>query len=411
MPTRIRISDFGPISSIATPDGWLDLQKISVFVGDQGSGKSTVAKLVSTFFWMEKVLVRGQSKEVDFTKKNVFQNKLLKYHRINDYFSANTSIEFIGNYYEFGFKSGQLNITKKANQPKGISQILYIPSERNFLSFIGKLKNIKNVSGSLLEFITDFENAKQKLKDPLPLLIGDSELQYDRLNDQLNIIGFKNDSRSYKLKLTDASSGFQSFVPLILVTNHHTNLVFDTTSDTEYDVDDIQRFKKEFEFILNNPEFDEEQKRAAFSVLSARTKKSHFINIVEEPEQNLYPKSQWEMLRFLIESNNKWPNNKLIITTHSPYLIQYLGLAVKAYALSLKARQTGNGTISIEEIIPQNAWVNPDELAIYEFDESSGTIKLLPNVSGLPSDENMLNNILGEGNDLFDQLLEIEQEL
>jgi hypothetical protein len=35
----------------------------------------------------------------------------------------------------------------------------------------------------------------------------------------------------------------------------------------------------------------------------------------------------------------------------------------------------------------------------------------LKNYEGIPSDDNFLNNSLEKGNDLFDKLLEIEQEL
>ena len=48
------------------------------------------------------------------------------------------------------------------------------------------------------------------------------------------------------------------------------------------------------------------------------------------------------------------------------------------------------------------------DLAIYELDEKTGTVKLLGNYHGLPSDENVLNNNLAEANMLFSQLLDIE---
>ena len=45
------------------------------------------------------------------------------------------------------------------------------------------------------------------------------------------------------------------------------------------------------------------------------------INIVEEPEQNLFPESQKQLLYSLLKFNNLLSGNKLILTTHSPYLI------------------------------------------------------------------------------------------
>lgn len=45
---RIRIKNFGPIrQGRLDNDGWLDIKKVSVFIGNQGSGKSCVAKLIS----------------------------------------------------------------------------------------------------------------------------------------------------------------------------------------------------------------------------------------------------------------------------------------------------------------------------------------------------------------------------
>ena len=59
--SRIKIKNFGPLKETASvTDGWIDIKKVTVFTGNQGSGKSTVAKLVSTFTWMEKVLTRGE---------------------------------------------------------------------------------------------------------------------------------------------------------------------------------------------------------------------------------------------------------------------------------------------------------------------------------------------------------------
>ncbi len=45
------------------------------------------------------------------------------------------------------------------------------------------------------------------------------------------------------------------------------------------------------------------------------------------------------------------------------------------------------------------------------MDEKTGTVSKLDSYDGIPSDTNVLNKSLAEGNNLFDSLLEIEQEL
>jgi hypothetical protein len=61
------------------------------------------------------------------------------------------------------------------------------------------------------------------------------------------------------------------------------------------------------------------------------------------------------------------------------------------------------------DIVPLASMVNPDEIFIYEFDEALGIIKKLQPYNSLPSDENQLNSKLDESNELFAQLLEIQQ--
>ena len=162
------------------------------------------------------------------------------------------------------------------------------------------------------------------------------------------------------------------------------------------------RFRKEVEQIYKNELFTDEQKRIAISVLSKKFNKTSFVNIVEEPEQNLFPTSQGNMLYSLLKINNEIVDNKLIITTHSPYLVNYVSLAVEAGKLKQGVIAEKEGRLN--EIVP----INADDLAIYQLKEEDGTIKLLDSYEGIPSDENFLNNEIGRTNELFADLLDLQ---
>ena len=55
--SKIKIKNFGPIrDGFVNNNGWMDIEKVTVFIGDQGSGKSTVAKMISEYFLLEKRL-------------------------------------------------------------------------------------------------------------------------------------------------------------------------------------------------------------------------------------------------------------------------------------------------------------------------------------------------------------------
>ena len=84
--SKIRVKHFGPIrEGRLDNDGWIDIRKVTLFLGDQGTGKSTIAKVLATMTWMEKVLVRGDETPESFVQVEKFK-ELLKYHRLHNYF-------------------------------------------------------------------------------------------------------------------------------------------------------------------------------------------------------------------------------------------------------------------------------------------------------------------------------------
>src|SRR5690349_12132178 len=115
--SSIRILYFGPIKAgNVQNNGWIDIAKVTVFIGNQGSGKSTIAKLISTFSWMEKALVRGDFSSRELERKNKLKSKFLSYHRIQNYLTENTVIEYRGDAYTISYRSGFMHIQENAHQ-------------------------------------------------------------------------------------------------------------------------------------------------------------------------------------------------------------------------------------------------------------------------------------------------------
>ncbi|MEX2566157.1 MAG: AAA family ATPase [Cyclobacteriaceae bacterium] len=414
--SRIRIKNFGPIKDgCRTNDGWIDIKKVTAFIGNQGSGKSTVAKLISTFTWIEKALVRGDFNKRWFERKNKLKNQYLNYHRLENYFKINgpdkTVIEYEGDAFYIVYENGSLVINEVQNKEYPLPQIMYVPAERNFITYVKTPKELKLSSDSLKEFLTEYDNAKNEMKGFENLPVNNVGVEYDKLNDTLNLKG-----EGYKVKLTDASSGFQSLVPLYLVSRYLANSVkrkSETTKET-MSSEEMQRFKIGVENIWNNNSLTDEQKRVALSVLSAKFNKTAFINIVEEPEQNLFPTSQWQILQSLLKYNSMNKGNKLIMTTHSPYIISYLSIAIQGEYLESKIEKSSNKDVLLPKLynlIPKESLVSANNVVVYQLDEKDGTVTKLEAIDGIPSDKNYLNKTLMESNLLFDSLLEIEQEL
>ena len=173
--------------------------------------------------------------------------------------------------------------------------------------------------------------------------------------------------------------------------------------------EELDKLQREVNAILEDSNLNEALRRILIERLNKRYKNECFLNIVEEPEQNLFPMSQRDVLHRLLSVFNVNAYNGLIITTHSPYIIDELSLAVKA-GIVVKKAAGKNIDERIKEVLPTTSCLSAEQLAVYEIKED-GCVVQLPTYDGLPSDDNYLNVSLMESNERFNQLLEIEDEL
>ncbi len=324
------VKNFGPLKSVE-----IAFNRFTVFVGPQGSGKSTIAKLYSTFLWMEKRLVRGLDTITYFEQYSRFKKKLASYHRIESYFYDDTEITFRGSNYLFDYREGKLSVSPINNDEGAVRvvKVMYVPSERNYLSSIGNISGLKSLPDSLYTFKDEFDMARQHFYTGLNLPIEHVRFEYDRLNNISWLVGV-----DYKVRLTDASSGFQAVTPLLLVTNYLTDLVGKRSSEENKNlsIEELQRLREEVNKIIHHTGLSDEVKEAALAEISKKYRYAGLVNIVEEPEENLFPSSQKSVLYSLLACALKDRGNELIFTTHSPYMINFLTLAIKAGELKKK---------------------------------------------------------------------------
>lgn len=395
--SKIRVQNFGPLKNNTQ---WIELGKVTLLIGNQGSGKSTIAKLISTFKWIEKALNRGDYTIKYFERKSKFKNSFLSYHRIHNYIKDDTRIEYVGISHHFVFENDALHI-ERISEASELPQIMYVPAERNFLTYIETFKELKVSSPSLREFRDEYKSAQKNIKGMFTLPISDAYLEYDRQNDILHLKG-----EDYKLRVSESSSGYQSFIPLYIVSLNLSQSILTNMEQPSMSEDDRDRFKKLIVDIVNNKHFTEEQRRSAISAISVKFNKSSFINIVEEPEQNLFPSSQWKVLVSLLQMNNSCDKNQLIMTTHSPYIINYLAAFVKAHSIKQIAKD--EQLKELDKIVPLESHIHPNQLRVYELNDITGEYSRLDDYKGMPSDENYLNNGLADSNEKFTELLELE---
>lgn len=397
------VENFGPIVSAE-----ISIKKVTLLVGRQGSGKSTMAKLYSLFTWIEKSLIRHTLLEKDLTQNSKFRKKYCSFNGIDDYFSESTVLRFNGLHYNFIYESGQLHIEERDEDNSFIvSKVMYVPAERSILGSVDHPSLLKGLNSSMVSFSEEYSIAKSNIKSGYVFPFDQVNFEYDALNDMSKIkLG-----SGKELKLSAGSSGFQSSLPLLLVSKNLSQTVQNSSGKSDLSEKERVELQKMIEHVFSQEDLIEDVKTAWLHMISSRIKYSRFVNIVEEMELNLFPDSQKAVLYELIADTQLLDRNMLFMTTHSPYVINYLTIAIKAKELYSKALLAGKRDLAdmITEIVPEQSQISASDIAIHELED--GYAKVLSDYNGIPSDDNFLNNSLQDTNICFDRLLEIEDGL
>lgn len=339
---RLVIRNVGPLKSIG-----IRLNKINVFIGPQGSGKSTLAKIISFCTWLEKV--NDATNEV--VSKGIIK-KLVAFHRMNGFFTDQSVVVYEGENIAFSYnkpfdkklssrfeetaldiddvKLQVLYTKEKTVNPK----VVYIPAERNFVSVVPNLKKYAEDDDSLQSFINDWYDAKRHYtKDhTLPIINLGINYYYNKATDR-DIILLDEDKR---IQLSNASSGFQSIVPLAGLVNWMSSGIYE--ENKPFSPEENQQLRDILAHLSTGSSGADTQAQLLDRLKGFISGKvySHTQFIIEEPEQNLFPETQMDFLYFLLSEINHGRNHHLVLTTHSPYVLYALNNCLLAWLVKDK---------------------------------------------------------------------------
>ena len=355
MNERLIVKSFGPIKDLD-----IAFKKVTLFIGDQGEGKSCVAKLYSMFKWTEKVLSQKRYKQSYFEQYNRFKTKLCAYHRIESFIAENSYIKFEGPMYDFIYENGKFSVIDKNKEVDGIAKIMYIPAERSIVSVAeNKTKLLKELPDSSETFSDEFVNAKKFFQSGYELPFEGLRFEYDSLNDASWIYG-----TNYKVRLVNASSGIQSSLPMCMVSEYLSSKISEK-EEIKLSKEEKDKLEKRVAGIMQDNGISDSIKDMMLRQLSAANRYDCFINVVEEPELNLFPRSQMQVLFSLVANNNASSQNRLVFTTHSPYslaIINTMIMGAKAYA-NLKEEEKD----LIEKTLTANHHISVEDIAAYRL--------------------------------------------
>ena len=135
------------------------------------------------------------------------------------------------------------------------------------------------------------------------------------------------------------------------------------------------------------------------------TQNSSINYLLEEPEAHIFPQTQSDIIRYIVQ-NAQSSNSSFFITTHSPYVLSVFNNLLYAGLLYNKFESDQHKKHQICEVIPKDLLISPDELSAYLIkDGESNTI--------IDKDSQLINGVDLDAiseyeNDIFSKLIELE---
>lgn len=358
MNERLIIRDFGPVKEVD-----IRFKKLTLFIGDQGTGKSCIAKLFSIFKWLEKDLLMKRHPMSYYQKDDKFLTLLAPYHRVESFIKDNTYIRYEGELYNFEYNANSLQITELQADHVELPKVMYVPAERSILSVAeNRQRLIKELPDSCATFSEELNNAKIAYKNGYDLPFGNLHYKYNTLNNVSYI--WSEGYEDEPIFLRNASSGIQSALPLCLVSDYLAERVHQH-EDVKLSDKEQKQLDKEVAEIMSNENYSKSVRESRLKLLSAKSSYGSFINVVEEPELNLFPQSQLDVICQLSKANGLSAPNMLVLTTHSPYLLAILNMLI----LAGMTYELGDESIkeSLGKVLPPDCYIASEEVAAYRL--------------------------------------------
>lgn len=348
MEERIKVKHFGPISHLD-----IEIKRLTIFIGSQGSGKSTVSKLLTIFrdvLWRY-IVVKGDDALNHFRKMN-----------IDKYFYDDTEIEYTMDSILISYTKGKFSCID-THDPTDQEKLEFVFEQ--ILAKAGQ-KVMNDLGYTDIEKLKDNEtdmnlflaNAKTLLYIPAERIIA-SQLSDSLANIMASDIPLGGQLREYMSLFSKARKEFSEYqVPFLNTTYKFVNGV-ESISIGEEEKKDLQ---------LPSCSSGLQSVLPLLMIMDYCTRNEYFDSfVVEEPEQNLFPSNQRALMRFLLSKwNNEKQNMAMIITSHSPYLLSILNNY-------LYASELGSDEIisrdDVRSIIDEKYWVNINDCAAYSLGE------------------------------------------
>ena len=334
--TRLHIKNVGPVKNVV-----FELKRFNFFIGRQSSGKSTIAKIISFCTWVEKEVQTHPDRLSDISQyEKGFRQQLENFHSLHGYLTADSEISYETNFTNINFKENHCHITIKAKQTYERVKVLYVPAERS----VAIRDIIQTKENNIKSFAVDFDSARNYYNYAHRLNLGHLGLKYyQKIEDGEQRNKIVADGQVYDIRLDDGSSGLQSIVPIAVSVDFYSKIFYrDNEEAKTLSVAQERDRRNVRNYLAKDGGSRATELRVERLLVTHRTS-----FVIEEPELNLYPTTQRDLLNFIVACCNGRRKHTLTITTHSPYIINQLNLLIKA---ADKNEKVGGASLNFNDL-------------------------------------------------------------
>lgn len=326
MKESIVIRNLGPLKDIEIRD----IRPMTVLIGESGSGKSLLMKTLILFRYIYKMLnIRWYLRNSNVNKSRFklsignFLSPELKQYFKNKQLEVVYSVEINGNTHCVAYRNGAIDRTATdkniPNEDLVFLKESWISEMRNIIpewSAVGHISKKRDLNFYFQETLNDFMDASDEMKSV--------ELNY--LGLSLNVEK-KGDTRKFSINPIDesytplewkySSSGVQTSSSIPTLVSYFAN---------------VFSFKDAINRSIITYLYNTDTLRLYKPMLEPMDMQKYVHIHIEEPELNLFPSAQCGLIDEIVskafDSNLDGRHLRMIMATHSPYIVNYLNVLI-----------------------------------------------------------------------------------
>lgn len=352
------IRNFGPIK-----EADVELKRVTLLIGPQSSGKSTLLKVACFCDWMERQIEITQAPE-EYCNSSTLLQHLISFHKLEGYLQEDSYLSYENDALSFAYENGQYHFSWKPGSKRWNykrTKIAYIPAERNLVAAIPNWYQVTMGNNNIFDFMKEWEFARKTFtkEEPISGLPFSYKYNASTKADKIVMDGGK------ELELTNASSGLQALTPLFLMLKYLTGPYF---TENRSSVEDTF-MRDNLEQIVRKEcaaRAAEERKEIVENLMIP-----HHTNLyLEEPEAHLYPSTQKAFVYSLVEllNGNSKRKHSCVIATHSPYIMTAFNNLILAGETAAESAEKAQ---NVKRRFPEKRMIRYDEVAAFSMQDGT----------------------------------------